>query len=112
MAPPASPVVLGTGRGPQTESGWGRERSPAPGVPSPGRGAVAGGRGEQLWSGGARSWGPGAGGAPGMLHAAGTAANDHFCDYATGARLLAANHKNDAGSCERETETDRETERA
>lgn len=44
-----------------------------------------------------------------MLHAAGTAANDHFCDYATGARLLAANHKNDAGSCERETETERES---
>lgn len=26
-----------------------------------------------------------------------TPANAHFCDYATGARVLAANHKNDTG---------------
>ncbi len=28
-----------------------------------------------------------------------TSTNDHFCDYATGPRLLAANHKNDTGRC-------------
>lgn len=28
-----------------------------------------------------------------------TPANAHFCDYATGARVLAANHKNDTGRC-------------
>lgn len=27
--------------------------------------------------------------------AAATSVRDHFCDYATGLRLLAANHKND-----------------
>lgn len=27
--------------------------------------------------------------------AAATSVHDHFCDYATGPRLLAANHKND-----------------
>lgn len=27
--------------------------------------------------------------------AAATPVHDHFCDYATGPRLLAANHKND-----------------
>lgn len=31
--------------------------------------------------------------------AAVTPANDHFCDYATGPRLLAANHKNDTDRC-------------
>lgn len=65
--------------------------------------------GERRWRGWLRS---GPGWAPGTLRAAGTAANDHFCDYATGARLLAANHKNDAGSCETGTETETETDRA
>ena len=36
------------------------------------------------------------------IHAAATPASDHFCDYATGVRILAADHKNDAGSRERE----------
>lgn len=30
-----------------------------------------------------------------------TPANAHFCDYATGARVLAANHKNDTGRCQK-----------
>lgn len=31
--------------------------------------------------------------------AAATPVRAHFCDYATGVRLLAANHKNDTDSC-------------
>lgn len=31
--------------------------------------------------------------------AAATPVCAHFCDYATGTRLLAANHKNDTDSC-------------
>ncbi len=31
--------------------------------------------------------------------AAATSVCAHFCDYATGTRLLAANHKNDTDSC-------------
>ncbi len=34
-----------------------------------------------------------------LAPAALTPTNDHFCDYATGPRLLAANHKNDTGRC-------------
>lgn len=34
-----------------------------------------------------------------LTPAALTPTNDHFCDYATGPRLLAANHKNDTGRC-------------
>ncbi len=34
-----------------------------------------------------------------LAAAALTSTNDHFCDYATGPRLLAANHKNDTGRC-------------
>lgn len=34
-----------------------------------------------------------------LVPAALTPTNDHFCDYATGPRLLAANHKNDTGRC-------------
>lgn len=34
-----------------------------------------------------------------LVSAALTPTNDHFCDYATGPRLLAANHKNDTGRC-------------
>lgn len=45
---------------------------------------------------------------PVLFHAAGTAANDHFCDYATGPGLLAANHKNDTDGCERKREKRKE----
>lgn len=38
-------------------------------------------------------------GASVFARAALTPTNDHFCDYATGPRLLAANHKNDTGRC-------------
>lgn len=34
-----------------------------------------------------------------LLQQSVTPANAHFCDYATGARVLAANHKNDTGRC-------------
>lgn len=34
-----------------------------------------------------------------LLQQPATPANAHFCDYATGARVLAANHKNDTGRC-------------
>lgn len=34
------------------------------------------------------------------VRAAATPANDHFCDYATGVRILVAGHKNDTGSRE------------
>lgn len=97
-----------------------RTRGGSTSAPCPAGGARGGGSGPRLppsppvWDG-AGGGGSGVGGrlrprcARGTLHAAGTAANDHFCDYATGARLLAANHKNDAGSCERGT--DRQTHR-
>lgn len=44
----------------------------------------------------------GAGGEEGCCDgppAAATSVRDHFCDYATGPRLLAANHKNDTERC-------------
>lgn len=57
--------------------------------------------------------------------AAATPVRAHFCDYATGVRLLAANHKNDTDSCaipraplrsiahgQKERARDREGERA